>query len=487
MTRHLTPRSGRMWFVALLLASTPLLFALIRGMWFAPYPISETVALMDLAGVMDPSVLSAGSGLDPRVQAFFDPAARAWYRPLYHFTWWAFWRSTGSLAATLFLFKMLEAGSALLLLGLFLWRLRPKSFVECAAASFALAVLVGTPGFRDNLEQPLLYTLVGMPLMLIVWMLLERERRGWYAPVIVVLTMIAVGYKEQGLVMLPLVLAAWWTGAPGCSRTTTLLTSAACMAYLIFRFTAGGAWPPFGQDIGLGFSIIPASTASERFGGFPFWVYAYNAISTAANVLFSEPTAGVFTFVRAVRDGHVEPWQINHLVSSIALTAMVTWWGIGVWKRDAGGIWTTESRVVVATVVAVAASGALGFNYARDRLGGMAVVFYAIAAFYAMRAGIERAIHASRGVMVAASLGLLLLAGAWNIRALGTVENVRVMADKSEREWLADLQSRRTEFARQTGYLQILEAMVPQGTRPLSAPPRAYPEWVAAWLGANGI
>jgi len=43
-------------------------------------------------------------------------------------------------------------------------------------------VLVGTPGFRDNLELPLIYTTVGMPLLLIVWILVESKHRWWHPP-----------------------------------------------------------------------------------------------------------------------------------------------------------------------------------------------------------------------------------------------------------------------------------------------------------------
>ena len=36
-------------------------------------------------------------------------------------------------------------------------------------------------------------------------------------------------------------------------------------------------------------------------------------------------------------------------------------------------------------LVALAACGALSFDYSRDRLGGMAVPFYALAAYFALR------------------------------------------------------------------------------------------------------
>ena len=54
MTRHSEPRLGYVWLVALVVTSTPLLLALCRGMWATPYPIRETVRLVDLAGVMRP-------------------------------------------------------------------------------------------------------------------------------------------------------------------------------------------------------------------------------------------------------------------------------------------------------------------------------------------------------------------------------------------------------------------------------------------------
>lgn len=478
-------RSANVWLVAAFLTSTPLLLALGHGMWVMPYPISETVSLLQTAGVMGEASAPSDAWIDPTVRSFFDPAVRAWYRPLYHLTWYTFWQSTGSLEATLFLFKALEVGLVILLAGLLLWRLRPSTFVEYAAASFAVAVLVGMPGFRENLELPLPMTLIGMLLALVVWMLIERESRAWHAPVIVVLTIIAIGYKEQGLVLLPVIVAAWWTGAPGASRTTTLVTTALGVAYLIFRVTTAGSWPLFAQDVGLGFVTIPAGVASERFGSFPVWVYAYNGMSTVANILFSEPTGGVFMIVRGLVYGQTIPWHINHLLSSMALTGLVIWWGIGVWKRDPPRTWSPESRVLAATFVAIVASGALSFNYSRDRLGGMAVAFYAIASYYAVRAAADRAMRASRGVMVGASLGLLLLAAGWHIRALGTVENARIDAAKIQREWIADPQARRTEFANQPGYVRILEAMIAQGLEPLPPRPFAYPAWVFTLLGAE--
>lgn len=459
------------WLAATVLVSLPVLLDLWWAMWRTPYPIGETVALLeDDLNVSSPS-------------AFFDPRIRSWYRPLFHSTWWALWRATGSLDGMLFWFRIVELSAVVALVTLFLWYIRPRTFLEGAAATFALAVLLGMPGLRTNLELPMLMTLVGMPLALLVWILVERSARWWHPLLIVSLTLIAIGFKEQGLVIAPVVVAAWWTDAPGATRTTAAMVVASVSAYLGMRLATSGNWAAFEQDIGFGFGKFSAADASARFGAFPYWMYAYNTASTVLNVLFSEPTDGQFRILWDVIHRQADAWEINHLISSAALTGLIGWWGFHALKRNAGRPWTVESRAFVAAVMALAASGPLGFNYTRDRLGGMAVVFYAIAAYFAVRAAAERALHAPRGQMVAILAGLLLLAGAWQLRAIGTVEDVRLSAAKNRREWMVDLHERRVDFAHNSTYLRILEAMAPQGLDPGAAQPTPYPRWLRRWLG----
>ena len=132
-----------------------------------------------------------------------------------------------------------------------------------------MAVLVGSPGFLGNLELPLSYTIVGMPAALIVWTLVERERRAWHAPAIVALTLIAVGFKEQGLVIAPVVIAAWWMCAPGAGRGTAAAVAAVAASYVVFRLAYHDrSMPLFEQDVGFGFSALSPGDAEARFGCF---------------------------------------------------------------------------------------------------------------------------------------------------------------------------------------------------------------------------
>jgi len=69
---------------------------------------------------------------------------------------------------------------------LLVWHLRPRDLRTAVAAMAAVAVLIGSPGYRDNLEIPLAYTAVGMFLALIVWMQLESAPRSWRSWLIIV-------------------------------------------------------------------------------------------------------------------------------------------------------------------------------------------------------------------------------------------------------------------------------------------------------------
>jgi hypothetical protein len=466
------PRSGHWWTAAVFAVTAPLLLTLVRVLWRTPYPISETVALLEDVNTSPASF-------------FLDPARKSWYRPFYHLTWMALWRGTGSLDAALVLFKTIEVAAVGGLIALLIWQLRPRTAIAAGAATFAVAVLVGTPGFRDNLELPLIYTTVGMPLLLIVWRLLERERRWWHTPVILALTILAIGYKEQGLVIVPIVLVAWWMDAPGASRTTATAIVMVTAAYLAIRFSTSGSWPTFVQDVGYGFTMLSPDQATTRFGTFPVGMYAYNLVVTTTNILFSEPTAGVFTIVRDLRGGEVAAWEINHVISSTVLTALIAWWGVRTLRDNRGTPWSVESRVFAATVIAVGASAALGFNYTRDRLGGMAAVFYALAAYYAIRTAAERLVHAPGPVVISMGVVLVLLAGAWQLRTIGTVEHARLTAFKDRREWITNLQRRRVEFANRAPYLRILNAMIEQGTTSSVARPTALPEWAGSIIGGG--
>jgi len=456
------------WTVAALAALTPLLVLLALAFWRMPYPINEAVAIFEDVARKSPQQ--------------FLIADTTYYRPLYHLSVMAIWMHAGSLGARLAWIKVLHFVPMLALPLLFIWHLRPRDRRTAVAALVATAVLIGSPGYRDNLEIPLAYTAVGMLLALIVWMQLQAAPTSWRTWLIIVLTVVAVGFKEQGLVIVPVIVVAWWMGARGATPRLVGGVVALTLVYLAYRFHYRNHWGAFQQSMGLGFSIIEAREAVARFGAFPYGMYAYNSLSTVFNVLFDEPSAGLYFITRNLRFGGLQAWEVINLGSSVLLTGIIAWAGWRVWSGRARAMSSIEARAYGAMLMALLASGALSFEYSRDRLGGMAAVFYALAAYFAfLQLDTWRGI--GRGVLRGIStLVLVIVAAGWAVRAYGTVEWVKRTSEMNHQGWLSQLGPRRQRFADRTVYLQIMESMVPQGIDPSAPRPMKRPHWLATVL-----
>ena len=462
-------RGARWWTVTAAAVSLPLVVILCATLWVAPYPISDSI------GHFEDVVRRPAS-------SFLLPSS-AYYRPLFYLTLSAIWNNAPSIADALTLIRLLHIVPIITMVGLLLVHVRPRSALDAAAAMFAAAVLLGSPGFRDNLELPLSYTIIGMPAILGIWMLLERAPRAWRGAVILVLMLIAIGFKEQGLVAVPLIVAAWWLGAPGATRGLAVTAALSALVYVAFRLTFHDErLPMFEQDVGFGFSRLSSSDAEARFGAFPLTIFLYSGVSTIANVLFSEPTEGIFRIVGAFTSGATQPWHLVHLLSSAVLTIVIVWWGVTAWRTTGDWRASPDVRLFLLMLVVLAATGALSFNYSRDRLGGMAVPLYALAAYHSVRAAAVRAAAAPRHAAAIATL-LLVLGVSWQLRALHTLENTRQRAINTEREWSTLFAARRLEFTDRTVYTHILDAMLPQGTNPNAVRRTRYPRWFVQMLG----
>jgi hypothetical protein len=449
------------WLFVAALTVAPIVGAIAFTLWRTPLPVSEAIALLE------------DVARKPRLE-FLIPDT-AYYRPFFHILLSTIWNADASIDTRVAAIRLLQIVPVLALTALFLIHVRPRTLLDAAAAAAATAVLLGSPGLRDNLEIPLTYTTVGMPLALAAWHLLVSPPRPWHTAAVVALTVVAVGFKEQGLAIAALVVAAWTTKAPSATRTQAVIVAALALAYVGLRLVWHQRLATFEQAIGLGFREIGTDEATARFGSFPYLVYAYTMLATIGNILFSEPTAGVFSIVRSIGDGTAEPWQYIHLASSVALTALIAWWGARSLLQARRTGWTDEARTAVALVLVLAACGALSFNYSRDRLGGMAVPFYALAAFYTFRAAARWLVEVPRRRFEVAAAGLLLLASLWHVRAVGTVEAVRVTSARNQMEWLTTRRQRTREFADRPVYLSILGSLQAQGTAESAPLPTNYP------------
>lgn len=430
-----------------LLAAAPLVLALALTLWRTPFPLSEGVALLE--DVVDRPAVS-----------FLLPSL-SYYRPIFQVTLSAVWNSPLPVSARLAVIKSISVVAVIALAALFVWCIHPRTWLDVVLAAGAVGVLFGHPGLRDNLEIPLTYTLVGMPLALGVWLLLDQPANRWRAAFILLLVAVAVGFKEQGLVLAAVILAAYLTGVRGADRRLAVATVLLCLAYLAARLIWRGEWAMFEQAVGFGFDELTPAQAAEQFGRFPLVIYAYSGASTILNVLLSEPTRGIFSFTEALAGGEPPLHEVIHVVSSMALSAMIGWWAVRSWRRRHEGA-VAEAQLSAVLVAALVASGVLSFNYSRDRLGGMAAVFYALAAFHAMRAVCGALLARPRWQFAGGATVMVLLVLAWQMRAIGTLERARLTAANNQLEWVLEAPARRVDFGGRPTYVELMRALTAQ-------------------------
>jgi hypothetical protein len=462
--------SSRFWLVLTFALALPLVALIGATIWRMPLPVTETVALLE-----DVSQHPAGDFLIPET---------SYYRPAYHMTLHAIWHSRLSIAEKVHAIKLMQIVPFVLLVAALIAYLRPRSALDAAAALVAVSVLLGSPGLWDNLEIPLSYTIVGMPAALLAWWVLNRPPRWWTWPVVLAMTILAVGFKEQGLVVMAVMVAAWWTGAPAASRRMAVTFAVLAIAYVLFRLAWRERWPMFEQAIGVGFQTLEPPEAVRRYGAFPYFIYAYSSLSTMLNVLFSEPVNGVFGALSDLLQNDLKSWQVINVLSSLALTLVIVRWSFvqvsSVWRTRT---WPLEARVAAALVAALLGCGVLSFNYSRARLGGMAVVFYVLAAYFALRATVTRAAGGSRLRFAMTMAVVVAIACGWQIRAVATLEHLRWLSQGNQVQWVLTLPKRQADFAERPAYIDVLGRLTPQGADPSAPHPTVYPEWVAHALG----
>jgi hypothetical protein len=227
------------------------------------------------------------------------------------------------------------------------------------------------------------------------------------------------------------------------------------------------------QSVGVGFEDLSPDAAVARYGERPYAIYLYNVLATTSHVLFAEPARGVFRILAAFTTRTVQPWHVTHLASSVTLSLVLVAWAFArLRQRDAD---PRERRLVGLFAVAIAMSSLLAFNYTRDRFEGVAAVFYAAAAYYAVRWLVAGSRPQPAWRFAATTTLVLVVSVSWNLRAVGTIYGLRETAWAVRKEWLADTYERRQEFSGRSAYLAAIDALYAQGVHPRAAAPHEWP------------
>lgn len=327
---------------------------------------------------------------------------------------------------------MVVAEFALLLIMLVLL-FRPSGRARTAAAIVALSVAVGLHTSRILfLFVPLNAYAVSMLLVMATALLVLTPRLRHFEWVFLPLTVMAVMWLELGVLIVPMVIVAWWMKAPG---PTWRSAAAVCAGFALYLWARLGPGPGFGgmnsPDTGFGFSNLSQADSAALFGTMPWLFWIYNVGSTVMTVLASEPRAGTFRFVWALKTGAVPVWMWLHVLSSLATTAIVFGALPGIRARP------YRDRLIVALgTVLILGGSALAFLYTRDRIGLPAGFGYAMLVYVGFSAFLDRQPSGRRAVAVAAAV--VILGVCWSIRTVEMYTALKDTAWDYHLEWSRD-------------------------------------------------
>jgi hypothetical protein len=283
---------------------------------------------------------------------------------------------------------------------------------------------------------------------------------------------------------------AWILGQRGVSTRGLAFVTALLAGYFVLRFWYLDTGLPSltERTSGVFLERLEPSEIQQRFGDRRLVFYAYNVVASFLSLLFSEPRDGLFVATRAWRGGDVHPQAYLTVLSSVAMTLTMVWAALQWWRARAGGRESAlgrSGRLAVIAVVILVANAALSFSYAKDDIIAVAGVFYAFAAFAAVRAALEYAEVGGlvRGGLV--SVMLLALASAWAMRSSGVHHVMNDHAFRSRNDW-AELPIRWQQEGRwpkEPQPLALIERLRDQALQAEVPNPQMMPEWRSQWYG----
>ena len=385
-----------------------------------------------------------------------------------------------------------------LLIWLFVRALPIESPVDAAAAAVALTVLTGLHTFLGFLREAFpinhfleigVLVLVALNLTLSHGGLPRAGWRGWLIDLLAGLTFVGAALTlESGVLIWVVIATAWILGLRGVSTRGLVFVTALLAGYFVLRFWYLETGLPSLTERTTGFFLerLEPSEVQRRFGDRRFVFYAYNVVASFLSVLLSEPRDGLFVATRAWRGGDVHPQAYLTVLSSVAMTLTMVWAAMQWWRaRNRGAELGRSGRLAVIAVVILVANAALSFSYTKDDIIAVAGVFYAFAAFAAVRSALEYAQAGGlvRGGLV--SVMLLALASAWAMRSSGVHHVMNEHAFRSRNDW-AELPMRwqhEGRWPREPQPLALIERLRDQALQAEVPNPQMMPEWRSQWYG----
>ena len=382
-------------------------------------------------------------------------------------------------------FRGYHALAGAVLIGLFVWVCRTRTWADVAALAVGLVVLTGMHTFVGLFREafPVNHFLI-VAICTLGTFAVAQTRGGWLADVIAVgLFAVAALSFESGLLVWPVAIATYASGLRGISRrglvaiTIVLLVYVGARGYLLREPAIG-----IGQrGTGFGSGALTPDEQVARFGSNPALFYAYNVAAGVGSVLFSQPTVGRFTVINAWRNGPLPPVYLLQIGSSLLTSLLIAWYALG---KDEQGRRRWREPVPVAFMTTLVVSAAMSYAYSKDEIVSTAGVFYALAAFWALRALLARRPPAWLApVLIVVAL---TVSSAWATRAVGLHLKLRHGAFEARSEWAYVLHpAARESWPSDARTLRVVSRMRDEALMQPTIAPALLPRWTEQWWGED--
>jgi hypothetical protein len=338
-----------------------------------------------------------------------------------------------------FAFRAFQVVQVFLAFWLFVRLLRVRTAGDCLAAMIAVTVLAGSHTFAGVIREayPINNYLTVALCCLAALNVLAMERPRWYTDVLAVACFVlAVGTIETGLIVWGCLCVGRLAGWRGVSVPAFTAATVVMVGYFAFRFMVLNVGMPnlMERASGYGFSRLEPHQLTERFGASPYPFYVYNAGSSVATVLFSEPRAGVWMFTRQLQAGEVEPWMWINVAASSAATALILWFAVTRrwWARPA--TWTHGQRLLAVATAVIVANACISFPYTKDQIMSLGGMLFAAALFAAAATRLQQPPR-SWGSRAVTAVLLCVVSAAWAWRVVGLQHNLAHTAFTQRNDW----------------------------------------------------
>jgi hypothetical protein len=357
--------------------------------------------------------------------------------------------------------------------------LRVQSRLDLLAAACAVSVLIGmhtmTNVFMQGPPNVLLCTALALALVF------GDRATGWRDGAAVVLLAYAALFAELGLLLWVVYVGGRLLGCRGVSWQAVAASTLVVMAYLAYRMVVlnpGGAGFE-SRETGFGLFWGQRDAILPRVGGSTLLFYAYNVVSSALTVLFSEPRQGFWYFVDAALQRNIRPWLWVNILSSLAATTCLAWFVAArarAWLRRE---FDHDDRLVLIFFAVLAGNAALGFGYTRDVIMAPAGMLYALAVYAALKFALRRLPQLPDARQRAVAVVLVILAVTWPLRVASTALVLRDSAFDGRNDWAEGVELLQQRHQMPTDHRAEL---VHRFRRDALATPVPNPRLVQPWL-----